>query len=272
MSGKHWSGMARLWRLVGPPLRPAPEDLGVYQDAIRRWLASHGGAPRALILGVTPELCGLSWPAGTSLRALDGSRQMIKSVWPGPPAAALLGSWTTMPLAAGSCDIVVCDGGFGMLPYPQGQAELLRELHRVLAPGGIFAVRLFAPRGRTGKVEEVFADLDRGAIASLDVLKLRLWGALHGDAHQGVRPQMVVARILAAGGGFDRLAEDCGWPLDHVRSLELHRASTAVYHLTEAAELVRMASCDPGGFESLGIVEPGYALGACCPIVTLMRT
>ncbi len=272
MSGNHWSRMAQLWRLVGPPLRPAPEDLAAFEDAILGWLNAHSRAPRALILGVTPELYSLRWPAGTTLRALDGSRQMIKAVWPGPPAAALLGSWTAMPLATGCRDIVVCDGGFGMLSYPQGQAELLRELHRVLAPGGIFAVRLFAPRGRTGSIEEVFADLGAGRVSSLDALKLRLWGALQGDAQQGVRPQQVVAHILAAVGNFDRLAEDHGWPLEHVRSLELHRESTASYHLTEAIEVVRMACSDAGGFESVSVVEPGYALGACCPIVTLRRT
>ena len=263
MSGEHWSRMARLWQLVGPPLKPSAEDLAIFQDAIICWHAAHARAPRALILGVTPGLCQLRWPADTSLHALDGSRQMIEAVWPGQPAAAIHGSWTAMPLATGSCDIVVCDGGFGLLPYPQGQKKLLRELHRVLTPGGIFVVRLFAPTGRTGTVEEVFANLHTGGIASLDALKLRLWGALHGDAYRGVRPQEVVAHILAAVGDFDRLADDFGWPLEHVRSLELHRQSTARYHLTEAAELVRMASCDPGGFESLGITEPDYVLGAC---------
>ncbi|MDP1735079.1 MAG: methyltransferase domain-containing protein [Sulfuritalea sp.] len=264
--------MARLWRLVGPPLRPAPADIAVFQKTIDQWCAPHDRAPRALILGVTPELHGLRWPTGTALLALDGSRQMIDAVWPGRPAAALLGSWTAMPLAAGSCDIVACDGGFGMLSYPDGQMELLRELHRVLAPDGIFVVRLFAPKGRTGTTEEVFADLRAGNVTSLDALKLRLWGALHGDAREGVRPREVVERILAAAGDFTRLAEDHGWPLEHVRSLELHRASTAVYHLTEAREVVRMATDDPGGFEHVDTVEPRYALGACCPIVTLRRS
>jgi SAM-dependent methyltransferase len=272
MSETHWSRMARLWQLVGPPLRPAPEDLAAFQDAVDLWPETHGRTPRALILGVTPELYALRWPPGTSLCALDASQPMIDTVWPGSPTAALRGSWTAMPLATGSCDIVVCDGGLGMLSYPHGQAELLRELHRILVPGGIFVVRLFAPKGRTGTVEEVFANLDAGNIASLDALKMLLWGALHGDAHEGVRPREVVARILAAVGSFDRLAEDHGWPLEHVRSLELHRESTAVYHLTDAGEVVRMAMYDPGGFETVGVVEPGHALGACCPIVTLRRS
>lgn len=272
MSMSHWSRMAQLWRMVGPPLRPACEDIEIFQSVITQWAATHDMPPRALILGVTPELHALGWPAGTTLRALDSSKPMVEAVWPDPPDAAILGSWADMPLATASCDMVICDGGFGMLPYPQGQVCLLRELHRVLVPGGIFAVRLFAPGGRTGSIENVFAELDAGRIASLDTLKLLLWGALHDDPEQGVRPREVVARILAAVGNFDRLADEYGWPIEHVRSLEFHRDSTAVYHLTEAAEVVRMATSDPGGFESHVIVEPSYALGACCPIVVLKRS
>ena len=271
MTEGHWSRMAHLWHLVGPPLRPAADDLTVFQNSIDRWCAANTRAPRALILGVTPELYRLSWPSGTVPTALDSSRAMIDEVWPGPAATALQGSWTAMPLAASSRDIVVCDGGFGTLAYPRVQADLMRELHRILAPGGIFVVRLFAPTGRTDTVTDVFARLDAGDIASLDSLKLQLWGALHGNAHQGVRPRDVVALILGAVGSYDRLAEAQGWPIEHVRSLNLHRASNAVYHLTEAEEVIRMAIDDPGGFECLEKVEPNYALGACCPIVTLRR-
>jgi SAM-dependent methyltransferase len=271
MKDAHWSHMARLWRLVGPPLRPSPEDLAIFQGAIDRWRAEHRAPPRVLILGVTPELHALDWPGGTSMRALDGSLQMIKEVWPGPPESALLGSWTAIPLADASVDIVVCDGGFGMLPYPHGQTALLTELRRTLSPGGIFAVRLFAPKGRTGNVADVFDKLAAGRIPGLDSLKLHLWGALHGDAAQGVRPRDVVAQILCAAGSFDRLAQDHGWSLEHVRSLELHRQSSATYYLTEAAEVVRMACEEPGGFAIQAVVEPAYELGSCCPILALKR-
>ena len=271
MTEGHWSRMARLWHLVGPPLRPAEDDLAVFQNSIDRWCATNTRAPRALILGVTPELYRLNWPASTVTTALDSAREMIDEVWPGPAATALQGSWTAMPLATSSRDIVVCDGGLGTLAYPCRQADLMRELHRILAPGGIFVVRLFAPTGRTGTVKDVFARLNAGHIGSLDSLKLQLWGALHGDARKGVRPRDVVALILGAVDSYDRLAEAQGWPIEHVSSLELHRSSNTVYHLTEAEEVIRMASDDPGGFECLEIVEPNYALGACCPIVTLRR-
>lgn len=271
MTSAHWSRMARLWQLVGSPLRPAAQDLAAFRAALARWRGCAGQPPRALILGVTPELHAVDWPTGTSLRALDGSRQMIDAVWPGPAGTAILGLWTAMPLASASCDIVLCDGGFGMLRYPEGQTALLRELRRVIAPGGLFAVRLFAPRGRTGTADEVLARLARGDIASLDALKLQLWGALHGSPEQGVQPRTVFARIVAAAGSLERLAAEQRWSAAHVQSLKLHRESPASYFLTDAPELVRMATIDPGGFECLDITEPGYELGACCPLVTLRR-
>lgn len=271
MTSTHWSRIARLWQLVGPPLRPAAQDLAAFRAALARWRGCAGQPPRALVLGVTPELHALDWPTGTSLRALDGSRQMIDAVWPGPEGSAILGSWTAMPLASASCDIVLCDGGFGMLPYPEGQTALLRELHRVIAPGGLFAVRLFAPRGRTGTVDEILARLARGDIASLDALKLQLWGALHGSPEQGVQPRKVAAKIVAAAGSLERLAAEHRWSAEHVLSLEIHRDNPASYFLTDAAELVRLATIDQGGFECLDIAEPGYEMGACCPLVTLRR-
>jgi hypothetical protein len=72
-SYNHWSLMAANWRLVGPPLRPGTADQALFNAAIASWGSDKGVAPRALILGVTPELFHLDWPTGTQLTALDGS-------------------------------------------------------------------------------------------------------------------------------------------------------------------------------------------------------
>ena len=271
MTVSYWSGMAGLWRFVGPPLRPAPDDCSIVHSTVLSWCAAHEKAPRVLILGVTPELYALDWPAGTQLRALDCSQEMISSVWPGAPADAILGGWTAMPLDADSFDIVVCDGGLGLLSYPDEQNQLLCEVRRVLAPGGRFIVRLFTPKGRTGSMDEVLVDLAEKRIASIDVFKLRLWGALHGDKVQGVRLRDVAEQVLSIAGDLDEFAATHGWTSGHLRSLLLYRESMKTYYLTEVSELVRMASETPGGFELNAITEPGYTLGSCCPIVTLTR-
>lgn len=271
MSAGHWDRMSAYWRHVGPPLRPSAADLAIYQRVVDDATASVVPPLRALVLGVTPELYGLGWPQDVRLRALDGSARMIAAVWPGASGTALTGSWTAMPFADATFDLLLCDGGFGLLDHPAGQARLLDEAHRVLAPGGLFAVRLFAPQGRTGTMADILSDLDRGVIASLDALKLRLWGALQRNVVDGVRPREVVACILDACGAWDRLAQRQGWPVEHVRALELHRASDACYHLIDAEDLVRMACAEADGFIAAGTHRPAQAFGDCCPIVVLRR-
>src|SRR5207248_8807639 len=92
-AGGHWTEIARQWERVGPPLRPCAEDVAIYQSEVDRWSRAHG-APRALILGVTPELYRLRWPAGTDLAAADHTRSMIDAVWPGPRSAVVCADWT----------------------------------------------------------------------------------------------------------------------------------------------------------------------------------
>ena len=66
----HWAEIARRWQQVGPPLRPSVQDIAFYTRAI-----ADITAPRALILGVTPELYHLPWPAGANGRAEAGAAE-----------------------------------------------------------------------------------------------------------------------------------------------------------------------------------------------------
>jgi SAM-dependent methyltransferase len=266
----HWPRIASSWSLVGPPLRPAGPDLAAFNRVIGEWHAHAGRPPSALILGVTAEFfTALSWPRGTLVAALDGSPDMIAAVWPGPAELAMVGSWTAMPCEDASRDITLCDGGFGLLSL-HDQQNLLAEVARVLAPGGVFVVRLFAPMGRTGTVEEVARDLRAHQVASLDQLKLRLWGALQTSAATGVRPRDVVERIHAMSDMGRFLVDELGWNRDHVDRLGVHRASTAVYHLTDEHGLARMLKSVPA-LECLSVERPTYAFGDACPVVTLRR-
>lgn len=68
----HWQTFAARWSRLGPPLRPGPEDV----EHFRRALGDTPG--ECLLLGVTPELSGLS----ARLTALDNSADMIRALWP----------------------------------------------------------------------------------------------------------------------------------------------------------------------------------------------
>jgi hypothetical protein len=66
---KQWSVYARQWDLLGPPLRPSAEDTRIVDAELAAWTSVHRRAPRALLLGVTPELAGAAWryDAGTAV-------------------------------------------------------------------------------------------------------------------------------------------------------------------------------------------------------------
>ena len=207
MSDNYWDRIADLWRLFGPPIRPAADDLVVYQEIVDRATALIDGPPRVLLLGVTPELYRLRWPADAEVLALDSSSPMLEAVWQGPADTAVTGSWTAMPFADQSFTLLLCDAGVGLLD-PVGQGELLAEVQRVLVPDGTLAVRLFAPQGRTGTVAEIFEDLDRGRLGMRApcLEKGRKW--CFGDARQRLRSR---TRLQARREVAKRISGNTAW-------------------------------------------------------------
>ncbi len=66
---------------IGPPLRPAAEDVRHVQQSVARFLPSEGATRRrALLLGVTPELARIAWEPPVQLLAVDKSQGMADGV------------------------------------------------------------------------------------------------------------------------------------------------------------------------------------------------
>ncbi len=157
----HWQENARQWQHLGPPLRPSPQDIGFFEDAVQEWI-HHYGAPRVLLLGVTPEIYRLPWPEGTDFLAVDHSQAMIDAVWPGPKEAAQCADWLSLKLPDNSRDIVLCDGGLPLLAYPREQQQLVRILRDVLSDQGLCILRLFVPPSQQESPDAVLRDLLEG--------------------------------------------------------------------------------------------------------------
>ena len=270
MKAGHWANVARQWKQVGPPLRPSSQDLAFCVKWIERW-ASARGAPRVLILGVTPELYRLPWPAGTDILAVDHTPAMIKALWPGPPKCALSAEWTAMPLPPASRDLVLCDGGAHLLAHPEGHRAWVRELRRVLSPGGLCLLRLFVPPRRRETPAAVLQDLLDGRIANLNLLKLRLAMALCEDAARAVELRLVWDTLHAVAPDLRRLAVRIGWPADHLSAINTYRDCRDRYSFLTVAEVRRLFCGRPGGFAFEGMDVPTYELGDRCPTVVLRR-
>ncbi len=266
-----WPVVASTWRLIGPPLRPAPQDLGVVNGAVAEWTEAASHPARALILGVTPELFHLPWPDGSVVRAVDRTEQMIDEVWPGDRADVLIGDWADMVWPPASVDIVLCDGGWHLLT-PGGQARLATTLAAAIAPGGRFITRLFTPPDRPETPDAVIAALRSGQIPDLNCLKLRLGHALTDSTSAGVELGRVWAFLRSECGDWVSLAEKLGWELEHLTAIDAYRGSTARYHFV-TTEQFESTVCTPStGFAIGSIHTADYAMGTQCPTVVVEKS
>jgi SAM-dependent methyltransferase len=270
MQTAHWFPLAAVWKQVATPLRPAPEDVQAYVRLMRPWIERHG-APRVLLLGVTPELYRLPWPPERDFLAVDRSTAMIEYVWPGRPEEAVLADWLQLPLRAGSRDLALCDGGLPLLDHPQSQARLVGELHRVLAPGGLCLIRLYALPNEPESPDLVLAELIAGGVPNLNVLKLRLGMALQTAPETGVRLHDIWSKLHALAADWETLARRLGWPLEHLQVIDAYFESAATYHfISELA--ARSLFCAGGRFIFRESFTPSYPLGERCPIVVFERS
>ena len=261
----HWAEIARRWSVVGPPLRPSADDLVVLADVV-----AGGDAPRALILGVTPELYRLPWPGGADVVAVDHTPAMIETLWPGPSSAVICADWTDLPLEPRSRDVVLGDGVFHLLAHPEGQAGLVANLARVVGPGGVVALRLFVPLAAADRetAESVLDELLAGRIANLNLLKLRLGMALQPDAEVGVGVASVYATVRQAAPDLSVLAATLGWDLDHLLAIESYRESSTRYWFVTVDQVRDLFA---GAFDLETVHVPSYDLGERCPTVVLRR-
>jgi SAM-dependent methyltransferase len=248
-----------------------PEDIGFCRDAVQEW-ARQGGTPRVVLLGVTPELYSLPWPAGTDFLAVDRTQAMIDAVWPGPREAVLCADWLALALPEGSRDVALCDGGLHLLAYPQEQRRLVRVLRRVLSDQGLCILRLYVPPPRRESPEAVLSDLLEGRISSLNTLKLRLGMALLDGADEGVELGAVWRALHAVCPDLERLASRIGWPVERLLAINTYRGSRDRYHFVTVDQVCQLFCCSPGGFEVHCLRVPSYELGERCPTIVFRRS
>ena len=124
----YWHSLASSYPALRWPLRPSGEDIRVMEETVATWAARHSQVElRALLLGVTPEIADMRWPAASSLTAVDGSAAMARAVWPGNiprKRRVVCGNWLALPLRESCCSVVIGDGSMNCLPYPDGYRQL----------------------------------------------------------------------------------------------------------------------------------------------------
>lgn len=270
----YWDRLAGEWDLIGPPLRPCPEDIATMEKLVNRWICpTCTAAPQGVVLGVTPEIVGMKWPENSHIQAFDQEPAMINSLLPRHirnNAAAICANWMTLPLEDGYADLVLGDGSLTLLAFPDEYRLLVFELARILSPDGLLLLRLFAAPEQRESSDDIFKDLWSGKIRNLDTFRWRLEMALIGSSDYSVPINDVYEIMNANTINPDHMADTLGWPpLPVARMLERYRTFGTTRHSFPPLDIIKKIMAPHFRLEE--VVMPSYQDGERYPIVCFRK-
>lgn len=152
-------------------------------------------------------------------------------------ATAVQGDWSAIPHASGSVDIVVGDGCYVLLPYPDIYHAVTAEVARVLKPEGNCAIRVFVRPEKQESPGQVLRDLQEGLIGSFHAFKWRLAMSLHGSINEGVCVGDVWSYWNASRIDDETLGNRFGWTEGSVQTINAYRDVDTRYHFPTMAEI-----------------------------------
>jgi hypothetical protein len=265
-----WVHIARGYAEFSCPLVPSAQDIRVYERAAARHAADrHQDHFDALILGVTPGIANMNWPARSRILAVERSPTVIRALWPGDVRGVRevrCASWFDVPAERSSFDLVVGDGSLNTCGFPDEIGTLCSEICALLRPGGIFAVRAYVQPVVAESIEAIFDALLSAPGLRVDEFKMRLFLSMQRSSQQGVAVREA-ARVLHAF-RVDRtvMKERLGWTEAAVAPFDKWQSSNVVYSFPSLSELRTILLRQ---FEEDSITFPTYPIGDCCPVIVM---
>jgi SAM-dependent methyltransferase len=263
-----WEQQARQWAQLKPPLRPSDEDIAVAQRVVDDWGLVHRRAPRALVLGATPELASLRWPEASHVVAVDLSSVMLRHVWlPAPWApgrrGAIRGQWLQLPYPRQSVDLILGHGSFSLVRHADASA-LAGSIHQVMRSDGRLVLRAYVRPSPHVPPEQVWHEMTAGRIRGFTEFKLRLLMALQRDGEVRVADGWEFFRQHVE--SLEAFATRTGWSIDEVSTISAYKNQTSIYWFPDLPEL---RSVLHAGFVEEECVMPSYSFGYACPTFVL---
>lgn len=265
--GSNWGVNKSLWQSIKPPLIPSAEDASLMWSACPAELLARDHA-RVLVLGVTPALVNMPWPAGFEICAVDFDPAMIETLWvDGQDArsSVICANWSAMPFPDDHFDLVVGDCSFCALPGLDAYQAVLSEIVRVKRDDAPIICRFFmqsTPRLTMHSVVEKLGDplLSQCAPAAR---RLLIPIAVSGE-DAAVTYNCVEDRIACEWGPFDAFLAAMG--LDGEEEARSRLAFSLPHRLNfpTLAQITRQ-------FAAAGLTPtvhvPGYPAGQFCPTI-----
>lgn len=262
----HWDYQAAQWHLIAPPLRPCSDDIVNYEAIISNIAAERSTNLLGILLGVTPEITCMNWPAHTRLIAVEQSEAMIQHHWHSRDSfQCVQGNWFDLPSADNQLDFIIGDGCFTTLDSSNKYTLLLTEIHRALKPGGLFVQRFFINR----PIAESLAEVKGFPDANFQIFKWRIAMSLQLSIQQGVALKDIWQAIET----FKQehpLYASCfpTWTKEIVSTTEVYRNSSACYTFPTLIEITDMAD---RLFTRVSIKIGSYPFAERCPILVYRK-
>jgi SAM-dependent methyltransferase len=226
-----------------------------------------------MLLGVTPAIATMRWPAQTHLVALDWCDGMFRNVFPReglpPRCERVRGDWREMPVATASLDLVVGDGFYSTFPDLAGPAQVNREIARVLRAGGALVMRCHRRLDRAPHVADLFSRLFAGEIRDLDIFRFVLAMAVHGDSREGVRLDDVWRAWREHVPDSREAQSRYGWADAPLANIEGWKDVASRYFFPDLAQIRELAT---PAFDIEECEIPAYEWGEHFPRFTLRRS
>ena len=266
---KHWNSVAQSWNLYSSPLRPCGEDQVAFLHLANAYSTTTPGAPIAvLILGVTPEIATMAWPAGTVVTGVDKAPEMIKCAWPGDVSGtrhAHCCDWFALPRPGNPYDIAIGDGSFNTLSYPGEMRRLLVKLRTLARPGALLILRSFVRSSAAESFSDLLAAAQSGQARNFHAFKIRLAMALQASPEEGIQLNEAWQSWCRLEQAIEGLVDKNGWLPDVVRTIKLFRGKQVRLSFPTIDELIGVWEAE--GVHLLDRYMPKYEMGQRCPIL-----
>ena len=266
-----WRKQSRQWQHVGAPLRPTEEDQHLL-FSVARTVLNHP-APRLMVMGVTPEVVNLPWPADAHLTAVDRCEQMIARVWQPHEAissAVECADWHRLPFEDKRFQLVIGDGCTTQFEGESDYLEIFAELSRVLRDDGLLTMRCFIRPDTPESLDAVVTAAHAADINNFGSLKWRLAMALVGHSQDMVIP---VTRITEAFDELfpdrDALATEANWAREEIDTIDAYRDNRVCYTFPTLTELENILN---PYFWLENVCTASYELASQCPILSLRKS
>jgi hypothetical protein len=264
-----WRSIARCYAVFGSPFVPCQEDIRIVQEAVvAQATRKRRGGFSALILGVTPAIAAMNWPADTTITAVDMSQAVIDALWPGDIAGvrqALCASWLAIPGRQSCYNAAVGDGALNVVRFAD-LPKLIRSVRNALVDSGTFTVRSYIRPHESESVEAVFDALVGPSGLNVDSFKMRFYLAMQRSTEEGVAVREAFRLLERYGIDHNVMRGRLGWNSAAIEPFLRWPTSDSVYTFPTLEELrAALNEC----FEEVSITYPGYELGHSCPTLVL---